>query len=241
MTKSPDGDTGSQPARARRPRTARSDGKSSAVTIIEVAERLWGEQGLDTVSLRQISVSAGLSNPNSVQYHFASREGLVRAIFDHRLPQMDRYRGDLLESATAAGGIGATRMLLDCLFRPLVEFTDAEGRPTYPLFLRQVLQSTWARDIRIMSGDVAPHTRRLSAAIAAALPQVPPLLVTERIISANIFLLDRLYSWRREAVELAALTDAVVYEDTLDFVAAGCAQPPSPAVRRAAESTGVIR
>jgi AcrR family transcriptional regulator len=209
--------------------------------MIDCAERLWGERGLDAVSLRQISASVGLANPNSVQYHFANREGLVRAIFAHRLPALDARRGEMLDAAEQRGCAADLRALLDCLFRPLVEFADPQGRPTYPLFLRQVLQSTWARDIRVMSSDVAPHTRRLSTAIVAAAPQVPPVLATERIISANIFLLDRLYSWRREPGAFASLTDADLYEDTLDFLAAGCAQAPSPAVRRAAEALGEVR
>ncbi|MGH8447285.1 MAG: TetR/AcrR family transcriptional regulator, partial [Solimonas sp.] len=47
----------------------------STALIVAVAEHLWGTQGLDAVSLRQISVEAGFGNPATVQYHFGDREG----------------------------------------------------------------------------------------------------------------------------------------------------------------------
>ncbi len=65
---------------------------ASALRIVVAAERLFALHGIDGVSLRQIAVEAGSSNNSAVHYYFASKEGLIRAIFQHRLPQIINER-----------------------------------------------------------------------------------------------------------------------------------------------------
>lgn len=60
----------------------------SALRLIIVAERLFALHGIDGVSLRQIAAEAGSANNSAVHYHFGSKEGLIQAIFGHRLPQI---------------------------------------------------------------------------------------------------------------------------------------------------------
>jgi AcrR family transcriptional regulator len=60
----------------------------SALRIVLAAERLFAVHGIDGVSLRQISIEAGSSNNSAVHYYFGSKEGLIAAIFRHRLPQL---------------------------------------------------------------------------------------------------------------------------------------------------------
>ena len=57
-----------------------------------MAERLFTRDGVDGVSLRQIAVEAGLRNPASVQYHFGSKEALLRAVVELRLPPINERR-----------------------------------------------------------------------------------------------------------------------------------------------------
>ena len=68
--------------------TRASSTSASALRIVVAAERLFALHGIDGVSLRQIAVEAGSSNNSAVHYHFTSKEGLIRAIFQHRLPQI---------------------------------------------------------------------------------------------------------------------------------------------------------
>jgi AcrR family transcriptional regulator len=50
--------------------------------IVLAAERLFAERGLDGVSLREIGAAVGNANNSAVQYHFGSKDQLVRAIFE---------------------------------------------------------------------------------------------------------------------------------------------------------------
>lgn len=67
-----------------------------ALQLLLTAERLFGEHGIDGVSLRQIAAQAGSSNNSAVHYHFGSKKRLIEAIFTHRLPQLEQRRALLL-------------------------------------------------------------------------------------------------------------------------------------------------
>ena len=57
--------------------------------------------GLLGVSLRQIGAAAGNGNNSAVQYHFGTKDRLVQAVFEYRLPRL-RERRD----RAGAGGVG---------------------------------------------------------------------------------------------------------------------------------------
>jgi AcrR family transcriptional regulator len=65
---------------------------STVDRLIEVAERLFAERGLDGVSLRQIATEAGTSNNSAVRYHFGSKDALIATIIEYRLPRIIQRR-----------------------------------------------------------------------------------------------------------------------------------------------------
>src|SRR3546814_113664 len=69
---------------ARSPLKKRSG--NAAEDIVRAAERLFGEDGVSLVSLRQIAIAANQVNNFAVQYHFGDKDGLIQAIFQRRLP-----------------------------------------------------------------------------------------------------------------------------------------------------------
>jgi AcrR family transcriptional regulator len=100
------------------------------IAIIEAAERLFADQGVEAVSMRTISEEAGQRNSSSVQYHFDDRMGLLRAIFEYREGQLDAARALLLTAAREHGHLSDVRWLLRVMFYP--EFrhhVDCDGLP----------------------------------------------------------------------------------------------------------------
>jgi|SRR5579871_1650340 len=69
--------------------------------IIDIAERLFGEQGYESTSLRQVIFEAGV-NLAAVHYHFGSKEELLDAVVirnagplnAERLALLDRYEAE---------------------------------------------------------------------------------------------------------------------------------------------------
>lgn len=63
--------------------------------VLDTAEQLFAEQGVDAVSLRAINAAAGVS-PSVLHYHFGNRDTLVMAVIERRMPELMRQRLELL-------------------------------------------------------------------------------------------------------------------------------------------------
>jgi len=74
--------------------------KSTREHILEVAERIFADEGISNASLRGIIAAADV-NTAAVHYHFGSKERLVEAVFFHRAGQIVEDRRNLLEQAVA--------------------------------------------------------------------------------------------------------------------------------------------
>ena len=187
--------------------------------IIDVAERLWGERGIDAVSLREISATAGLANPASVQYHFGGRDELINAIYTRRLPTIDARRRELLDDALAESSEPHLRTLLDCLFRPLLEQQGEDGRRSYASFLRQVLHFAPATGLRAQAMSLTPATMDVLSLIEQAMGDLSAPLIQHRIIAANLLMLDVLI--RHDRDPSPDLPIEALYTDTLDVLVSG--------------------
>ncbi len=71
--------------------------------LIDAAERLFADRGIDSVSLREITRASGARNSIALQYHFTYRDGLVEAIVAKHLPVIEAGRHALLDQYEAAG------------------------------------------------------------------------------------------------------------------------------------------
>jgi AcrR family transcriptional regulator len=67
---------------------------------MDAAERLFAERGIDAVSLRTINAEAGYSVA-ALHYHFASRDGLIRALLERAQPQMFAQRAAMIAVLSA--------------------------------------------------------------------------------------------------------------------------------------------
>ena len=101
--------------------------------LVVTAERLFAERGIDGVSIRQITQEAGVANNSAVTYHFESKAGLVRAIFEHRVPYLAERRR-LLWAQVPAGNLRAG---VEAYFLPVAELAEFEDSH-YMSFLEQL-------------------------------------------------------------------------------------------------------
>ena len=115
---------------------------ASALRIVIAAERLFGLHGIDGVSLRQISADAGSSNNSAVHYHFGSKEGLIAAIFRHRLPQLISERRLL----TARCDPDDLRSRFEAHFLPVLNLAN-DPDSHYVSFIEQLQRRALASDV----------------------------------------------------------------------------------------------
>jgi AcrR family transcriptional regulator len=95
--------------------------------LIDAAERLFAERGVEAVSLREITRESGARNAIALQYHFEDRAGILQAIFDKHVPEVEARRHAMLDEYEA-NGEPDLRALASALVRPLAaKLADPDG------------------------------------------------------------------------------------------------------------------
>ncbi len=141
---------------ARRPLDEGTPAPSATwLVLIETGERLIAERGVNGVSLREIGASAEQRNTGAVRYHFGSKQGLVDAIFEHRMGPINERRGALLAASDAAGRGHDLDALAEAFVYPLADVLGTARRPSW--YLRFAVQAGWLRLIATNppAGDAA--------------------------------------------------------------------------------------
>jgi AcrR family transcriptional regulator len=88
-----------RPAKHRRPsESGYARGEETRARIVLAALKLFGEQGFDGASTRDIAVAAGVNAP-ALQYYFDSKEGLYLACVEHIAERVWEHVGDVVARA----------------------------------------------------------------------------------------------------------------------------------------------
>ncbi|WFR72372.1 helix-turn-helix domain containing protein [Prescottella defluvii] len=113
--------------------------------MIEVAERMFAEHGIDGVSMRDVAAAAGQKNNSAVQYHFGGREGLVLEVFRRRMREINTTRVAFLERLDEDGRGHDVRGLVEAVVVPLADYLRTAGTDSYyAQFIARVSpRSTW--------------------------------------------------------------------------------------------------
>jgi len=212
---------------ARTPRQTRLD-DSLADRLIDAAEQLYAKHGVAGASLRQISVEAGSANNFAVQYHFGDAAGLIRAVLEKRMPEIERRRAALLAKAKAAGQLGDLRTLNDVLYRPLIEHTDPDGERWFGRFVLALFSTPGGLTNAEGTEQLAPVSAHILDLQGAAAPTVPAPLLRERHRLIATMILTSVFN-RREP--LGDAFDAALIDNVLDMATAALSAPVSKSVR----------
>lgn len=108
----------------------------TARQLLLTAERLFAQHGIDGVALRAIAIEAGSGNNSAIQYHFGSKEGLLRAIFAYRVADLVQRR-NLLRARVDPDDL---RGRFEAHIVPLLELAES-GDSHYVSFVEQLERS----------------------------------------------------------------------------------------------------
>jgi AcrR family transcriptional regulator len=104
---------------------------STRERLLATAEELYGGQGIDAVSLREIQRVSGVKNVNALHYHFGDRAGLLTALLEKHSHDVELRRHALLDRYEAAGEQDL-RALAEALVQPLAaKLAEANGGNAY--------------------------------------------------------------------------------------------------------------
>ena len=110
-----------------------NNGADTRLRMIEVAERLFAERGIGGVSLREIGAQAGQRNTAAARYHFGTKQGLVDAIFQHRMSPINVRRMEMLAAFDRDGPGPRSAGSAEAYLYPLSEMLGEVGRPSWYL------------------------------------------------------------------------------------------------------------
>jgi AcrR family transcriptional regulator len=144
--------------------------------ILAAAEKLFSEQGLDGVSVREIAAAAKL-DVAMINYHFGSKLGLYRAVFHRRIDQLTEQRLGGLDEVLARfqGRAPELRDVVQALIAPNILLrSNAElgGVPFARLIVREMTDPN-ERERGIISEMFDQTAYRYIEAIAVIFPGAP--------------------------------------------------------------------
>lgn len=207
--------------------------EATRIKIMQAAERLFADRGIDGVALREIASAAGQGNNTAVQYHFGSKERLVYDIFAWRTDLFEPLRDAMLREAEAASQLGNARVLLEIMVLPHLSIADEAGAHPYSAFLAQYLTRARASGIAHPYDDPevpVPALRRVRQLIVERVNYVPPDVLRLRVGLCKLMFLNMLM--RRDSgfpSDAQNIPLSLLVEDTLDQMTAALIAPFSRA------------
>lgn len=197
--------------------------------MLFAAERLFAEHGIEAVSLRQIASVAGHGNTNAVKYHFASKAGLVQAIFMHRVREMEDTRRSLLAKAQQDGMQNDALTLLKIMALPHLDIVDEQGRHPFAHFLAQYLiryQGPPMEDPEVQPAFEAAALRQLLDLLENRIFYVPRKLVRPRIsLCLQMFIGMIVNSDNDPSIDCRGAQFHELINDTLEMMVAAFTTP----------------
>ena len=160
--------------------------------LLLAAERLFALQGVAATTIRQINAAAGQRNQSAIHYHFGSRDGILDAIMDLRVPPMNQARAALLERMRDEAGARplTSREIVTALIQPNLDRLLATPGPHFTarlLLQMRVDHDIWRRYARAHRAWTLDDIR---AEIARANPFAPPEALASRfrqVVSLSMF------------------------------------------------------
>lgn len=137
------------------------------IRILDAAERLFAERGIEAVSVRSILAAAGV-NVALAHYHFGSRNGLVAELLRSRISPLveELLRG--LDEVDARGSDATLEDVLRAYFAPLARWMTDE--PRFGRILAQ-LHASPSPDVQAMGREALRGVvQRLGEAVLKRLP-----------------------------------------------------------------------
>jgi AcrR family transcriptional regulator len=159
------GRTSAGPGR-RQPRRA-AGGDDTPTRILDAAERLFAERGIEAVSVRSILAAAGV-NPALAHYHFGSREGLVAELLRTRIAPVVQEIGRALDEVDARGAEATLEDVLRAYFTPSARCVLS--RPQFGRLFAQLLYSPDRRIRELGRESIRAVLSRFAEMAAARVP-----------------------------------------------------------------------
>jgi AcrR family transcriptional regulator len=158
------------PKTARSARAAAEVGGSSRERILAQAERVFGARGFDGASMRQLANAANVPAA-LVSYHFGSKEGLYRAVFERRVPTVVEQRLAGLAIAMSEQDLDRRlELVVKALVFPMLHLRAHDRDPSFGRLLAHETMDPNSEQRGFIRDMFDPVARAVVEALRSALP-----------------------------------------------------------------------
>ena len=139
--------------------------------ILDVAERMFAQQGFDLTSLRALTAGADV-NLAAVHYHFGSKERLFEAVLVRLVEPVNAERLARLDAAGAQGAPALEAIIEAFVAPPLHAVTDARRADVARVLMGRVMSSPDEQMRSLLLKLFGTVLDRFIPAVAHALPHL---------------------------------------------------------------------
>jgi AcrR family transcriptional regulator len=159
-----------RPKSARSVRAAAEVGGSSRERILAEAERVFGARGFDGASMRQLADAANVPAA-LVSYHFGSKEGIYRAVFERRVPTVVEQRLAGLAIAMSEQDLDRRlELVVKALVFPMLHLRAHDRDPSFGRLLAHETMDPNSEQRGFIREMFDPIARAVAEALRSALP-----------------------------------------------------------------------
>lgn len=200
--------------------------------ILDAAETLFAEHGFEGTSLREITALASV-NLAAINYHFRSKDALIRAVYGRRIGAVNERRLTMLDAfeAEAAGGVLPLNAVLQAFYAPVFEVLRDLGPKAQclGLLMGRIYVEPSETVHEILREQITQIAQRFVSAFHRALPHLPIIELIWRVNFCVGVLSHSLAGTRQLQVVSGGQCDpsdmSGMLERVISFVGAGLRAP----------------
>src|SRR5258708_9885809 len=149
--------------------------------ILDAAERFLAAHGFEATSLRAITTEADV-NLAAVNYHFQSKDALIRAVIARRIGPVNQTRLAMLDAIETAAGDGPLPIgaVIEAFIKPVIELRI--GAKAFAPIMGRVFSENAAFVERFFRDHLYVVAQRFTAAFERAVPGMPREEVLWRVV-----------------------------------------------------------
>jgi AcrR family transcriptional regulator len=163
-------------------------GERTREHILDVAERLYGDEGVANVSMRRIRIASGQRNDGAVRYHFGDRDGVIRGLNERHLPKIQEIARNV---SRTSGRRPTNRGLIEVLTRPWADYVArGQGERAYVMLVAELLADPEV-GFETMREHTLPELEAAGVALFERLSvRMPSAIATERVWTVSRFVIQ---------------------------------------------------
>jgi AcrR family transcriptional regulator len=164
-------------------RVAGGDARTRA-HLIDVAIRLFARNGIEAVSMRQITAEAGQANQSAIQYYFGGKDGLIVAALDLFMEEVERVHESMESEFAAMGEKPNLKSVLHAYLDPLMTLHVSSPAARRAVQFADRLTRSDPEYYDLLVSKLLPYHQSFLARVQAALPDQPAEVTAIKVFYA---------------------------------------------------------